>query len=74
MGISTLMLLALSICVLFILLMQSVNGRQFVNTTSILLFSLPVATSATVIVQLTSIYGSLSSHKLDFNIEVSNLI
>ena len=74
MGISTLMLLALSICVLFILLMQSVNGRQFVNTTSILLFSLPAATSATVIVQLTSIYGSLSSHKLDFNIEVSNLI
>ena len=74
MGISTLMLLAVSMCVLLILLMQSVKGRQFVNTTSILLFSLPAATSATVIVQLTSIYGSLSSHKLDFNIEVSNLI
>ena len=42
------MSLALSICVLFISLMQSVNGTQFLNTTCILLYPLPAATSATV--------------------------
>ena len=36
-GITTSMPLALSTCVLFILLMQSVNGAQFLNTTFLLL-------------------------------------
>ena len=49
--------LALSICVLLILLMQSVNGAQFLNTTYILSSPPPAATSATVIVPVTSIYA-----------------
>ena len=53
------MSLALSICVLSISLMQSVNGAQFSNTTSKSLFPPHAATSATVIVPLTSIYASL---------------
>ena len=53
------MSLALSICVLFISFMQSVNEAQFLNTSSILLFLLPPANSATVIVPFTSIYASL---------------
>ena len=62
-GITTSMLLALTFCVFFISLMQSVNGAQFLNTTSIslLLFATagPTALFETVIVPLTSIYASL---------------
>ena len=53
------MFLALSICVLFISLMQSVNGAQSLNTTLLLLFVLPPACGATIIVPLTNIYTSL---------------
>ena len=53
------MYLTLSICVLFISLMQLVNGAQTLNTTYIPLFPPPVATSATVTVAVTSIYASL---------------
>ena len=56
------MYLALSICVLFISLMQSVNGAQFLNTTSLsLLFGCAAGggTGAIVIVPLASIYASL---------------
>ena len=72
-SITTSMYLALSICVLFILLMQLVNGAQFLNTTYISLFPLPFANASTVIVPLTRIHTSLYSHKLDLNIEVLNL-
>ena len=53
------MSLALSICVLFISLMQFVNGAQF-----LIFFTLPAAAPAatvfgSVIVALTSIYASL---------------
>ena len=47
------MSLALSICVLFISLIQ------ILNTTCISLFPPPVVNAATVIVPLTSIYASL---------------
>ena len=54
--------LALSICVLLVLLMQSVNGVQFSNTT-FLLISFASAywavVFATDVVHLTSIYASL---------------
>ena len=53
------MCLALSICVLFVSVMQSVNGAQFLTTTCILLFPPPAADAATVIVTLTSVYASL---------------
>ena len=50
--------LALSICVLFISLMQLVNGAQFFIVIFIILFT-TVAVFGTVIVALTSIYTSL---------------
>ena len=53
------MSLALSACFLFISLMQSANGLQFLNTASTPLFALPAASSSTIIVRLTSIYTSL---------------
>ena len=54
------MFLALSVCLLFILLMQSVNEVQFSSTTpSSLLFALCPGCAATVIAPLTSIYTSL---------------
>ena len=56
---TTSMPLVLSICILFILLMQSVNGAQFLNTAPIPLFSLPAANYLTVIVPPTSIYALL---------------
>ena len=59
------MCFALSTCVLFISLIQSVNGAQFLNITFLLLSPAPPATD---IVPLTSIYASLYSHKIDFNI------
>ena len=56
-GITTSMSLALSICVLFISLMQSINGAQFLNTTSLLLlsgFAAGTSAGAIFIVPLTS--------------------
>ena len=54
------MALALSICVLFVSLMHSVNGAQFLNATSLLLlFEVSSAHGSIVIVPLTSIYTSL---------------
>ena len=49
------MCLALSICVLFISLIQSVNGAQFLSFTCILLSSSSVSNAATVILPHTSI-------------------
>ena len=53
--------LVLRICVLFISLMQSVNGAQFLNTTSVpLVFAAGAAAMfGTVKVPLTSTYTSL---------------
>ena len=59
MDITTSMSLALSICVLFISLMQLVNGAQFLNTIYVLLHPPPGANAATAIVPLNSIYASL---------------
>ena len=58
------MSLALSTCVLFILLMQLVNGAQFLNATPLLLSSASLAASSfpppvTVIFHLQEIYASL---------------
>ena len=53
------MSLALYTCVLFISLMQSVNGAQFLNITFLPLFPPPAANAATVIVPLRNIYASL---------------
>ena len=55
------MSLALSTCVLFISLMQLVNGAQFLIILFFLLLAAAPATTVfgTVIVQLTSIYASL---------------
>ena len=52
---------ALSIWVLFILLMQLVNGAQFLNITFLLLLfaAAPAAALLTVIFPLASIYESL---------------
>ena len=66
---------ALSICVLFYSLMQLVNEVQFliikhfliVGATGVPVFEIFIA-------PLTSMYASLYSHKLDFSIEVLNLI
>ena len=55
------MYLALSICVLFISLMQSVNGAQYLNiASSLLLFGFASGGgTGSVIVPLISIYASL---------------
>ena len=54
------MCLVLCICALFISLLQTINGAQFLNTTFLLaLFGLSLARAATDIVPLTSIYTSL---------------
>ena len=55
------MFLALSICVLFISLIPSVNGPQFLNATSLptLSGSAGASTHANVTVPLTSVYASL---------------
>ena len=53
---------ALSICVLFILLMQLVNAAQFLNITFLLVLLAAAPAAAvllTVIFPLTSIYASL---------------
>ena len=59
--------------------MQSVNGAQSLNITSSFLSSARFALAispypVTVTVLLLSIYASLLSHKLDFSVEVLNLI
>ena len=54
--------LSISICVLFILLMQLINGAQFLNITFLLaLFSSASAAAVfgTVVVPLAGIYASL---------------
>ena len=55
------MYLGLSICALFLSLIKSVNGAQFLNTTSLPLLSVGTgaATLSINIVPLTSIYASL---------------
>ena len=71
------MSLVLSTYVLLISLMQLVNGAQFLNITFLLVLFAVAPSEAvllTVIVPLTRIYASLSSHKLDFNIAVLSLI
>ena len=61
MFITTSMSVVLSICVLFISLMQSVNGAQFLNTTFLFpLFGVAtIPVFGTVIVLLIAMYGSL---------------
>ena len=57
----SLMSFALSTCIFFILLLQSVNGTQYLNFTFLLvLFVAPTtaAVLATAIISLTSIYTS----------------
>ena len=70
------MSLALSICLLFISLMQSVNDAQFLNTTSLFLLfgATTLLVFGTAIVPLTVVYASLKPHKLDFPIQVLTLI
>ena len=69
--ISTSISSALAICVLFISLMQSVNGAQFLNITFLLLlFGFTAAGGGTGTIDVVP----LKSHKRDFSIEVSNLI
>ena len=57
------MYFALSISVLFILLMQLINGAQFLNITFLISFAAAAASSAAVLLivifPLTSIYESL---------------
>ena len=53
------MSLALSICVMFISLMQLVNGAQFLNITYLSLLPSAAVTTATDLVPLISIYASL---------------
>ena len=64
------MSLALSICVLFISLMQSVNGAWFLNSTILQIFSsfAGASTRAIHIVPLTN-----ALHKIDLNVKVLNL-
>ena len=50
---------ALSIWVLFILLMQLVNGAQFLNITCLPILFAAAAVSLTIIFPLTGIYTSL---------------
>ena len=55
------MSLVLSICILFLLIMQSVNGAQFLDTTSLFIFpgEAAVPVFGTVIVLLTALYAWL---------------
>ena len=67
----------LSIWVLFILLMELVNGEQFLNITFLIVLFTAAPSAAVLlayIFPLTSTYASLSSHKLDLSIDVLNLI
>ena len=75
-GITISIFWALSTCVLFVSLMQLVNGAQFSNTYLLVLFA--AASSAamfrTAIVPLKCMYASLQSLKFDLIIDVLNLI
>ena len=75
-GITMSICLGLSICVLFISLMELVNKAQFLVIILFVLFaSAPTdAVFRTVIVVLASIYESLDVHIPNINIEVLNLI
>ena len=70
------MFLALFTRALFILLMQSVNGAQFLNITFLFVSFGVTAVSlfGIVIVPLTCMYASPWLHKLDFSLEFLNLI
>ena len=66
---------ALSILVLFISLLQLINGAQFLNIRFLLLSSTCLAATSflvpvIVIYSVTNIYASPQSHKLDFSIVV----
>ena len=70
---------ALSISVLFILLMQLIKGAQFLNITPLFLSSVCLAAAlspspAIVILPLTIMYASLLLQRLYFSIVVLNLI
>ena len=68
---------ALSIWVLFILLMQLVNGAQFLNITFLPMLFAAAPAPALLLMAIfpsASIYASLKSHKLDLRIAVLNLI
>ena len=54
------MSLALSTCALFISLMQSVTGGQFLNIICLPLFPPPSANAATAIVPFTNTFASLN--------------
>ena len=56
------MSLELSICVLFVSLIQPVNGAQFLNTSSLFLLfgAAAVPVFGTVIVPLTAMYASIA--------------
>ena len=65
--------LALYIYILFISVLQLINGAQFLNITSLFLSSTCLAASSApasgiVILPLKIVYASLESHKLDFKI------
>ena len=62
------MFLALSIFVLFISLIQCVNGAQFLNTTWIFLFP-PPANAENVIVPLRSIHDHYNHINLNFTLK-----
>ena len=69
------MYLALSICVLFVYLIQSVNGAQFLNTTSLsLLFGSTTGGGTGAIVIVPFPYISLKSNKFDLHMKVLNLL
>ena len=76
-GITISISLALSIWVLFILLMQSVDGAQFLNITFLLVLFASASAAAVLLTDtfpLASIYASLQSHKLDLSIDALKLI
>ena len=59
MFITTLMFLALSISVLFVSLMQSVNGGQFLNTTSLFVL---LGAAAVTLLSVWDCYSSINSY------------
>ena len=71
MGITTSMSLELPTCVLLNSLVQSVNRTQFLNYWQLHLWLSCFLTDA---IPLASMFGSLQSHKFEFNIEVLNMI
>ena len=59
MFITTLMFLALSISLLFVSLMQSVNGGQFLNTTSLFVL---FGAAAVTLLSVWDCYSSINSY------------